>query len=197
MISLFFAMPSFANDHAAPEGGHEAPAEGGHGGGEEKAAAVEAPANPPWMEAENKVQELSAKLSSKKSQIQNLLLEKKSVKEDSPQMKVIVTSLLKEHAELTRFTEDYERNLNLLKYRFPERSAKNKRFYKKIELQSIDDIEEEMGIDGKLSRNMQKMRQHYGVKAPSEKRVPASIGSGVEKIPEGSIENPAPIIIKK
>lgn len=198
LICVFsiLTVPAFANEHEAPAASEEKKEEGGgHGGGK---AEVVTPVSP-WVEAENKVQELSSRIASKRSQIENLIAEKQHVDENSPQVKVIVTSLLKEHKELSGLVEDYEKNLNLLKYRFPERSAKTNRLYQKIEMQSLDEIENEMGIDGKLSRNLQRMRQHYGTQAPSKARVPSSVNQKKEsqKLPEGSIENPAPIIIKK
>lgn len=196
-LSLFVLLISFIQPVLAEE--HEAPvAEEKEAPTAEASTEIVTPVSP-WLVAENKVQELSARIKSKRGQIEDLLVAKQQAKDDSAEVKTIVDTLLKEHKELSQLVEEYEKNLNLLKYRFPERSAKNKREYKKIELQTLDDIENDMGVDGKLSRNLQRMRTHYGTTNPAKKRVPASVNAkkGSQKIPEGSIENPAPIVIKK
>jgi len=200
-MSLFISSIAVAEDHAAPEE---------HGGGEKEAAAEgekkaeEGGANAepkvvlaPWLEVENKIQELFSKVKSKEEMVLHLLEEKDHLPNNSPQLQKTVRDIVLAHKELRRLVEDYQKNLNILKYRFPERNAKTGRNYKRFDVKSIDDMEQALGIDGKLSRNMKKMRGQYGVEAapepaPYTKPSPASVSPK-----DQSIEDAHSIILQK
>ena len=149
---------------AAPEakgGEHgEKPAEGGAEGGEGKSSKT------PWIEIENKIVELSSKVKSKESNITKLLEEKDHLPANSPEIKTLLNSIVKEHAEMRTLAEEYQRNLSILKYRFPERNAKAERKYERIEVKSIEEMEQAVGVDGKLNRNLKRMRAQFPPPAP-------------------------------
>ncbi len=204
LVALLTWHAAFASEHEAS--GHEAAAEehgggheekkeegGEHGGGHGEAKTQVAP----WVEVENKIQELYSKIKSKEATIIQLLEEKDHMPNGSPMLQHTVKEIVREHKELRGLAEDYEKNLNILKYRFPERNAKQERSYGKIEVKSIDDMEQALGIDGKLTRNMKKMRTQFGVEAKPEVVHHTVPKSAVKPPKDQSIEEASTIILQK
>jgi len=200
LLILIFSFSVWANEHGE---GHEAPKaeekkEEGHG--EAKAEGEKALA--PWVEIESKIQEYSARIKSKQESLQKLLEEKNHLPNNSPQLRENLSEMLKEHAELKHLVEEYEKNVNLLYYRYPERHVKSTRKYDHIEVHSIDEMEKAMGVDGKLSRNLKVMKTQYknsqeatAVPTPVEEAPAAKKVPGKAKDP--SIEEADSIILQK
>ena len=117
--------------------------------------------------------------------------------DNSPHLKQTVKDIVREHKELRKLVEDYDKNLRLLKYRFPERNAKHLRSYDRFEVKSIDDMEKALGIDGKLSRNMKKVRSLYNPEEKPAVREPASVAPVKAPKKEPSIEEAHSIILQK
>lgn len=115
----------------------------------------------PWVEVEMKITELRAKIKSKEESILQLLGEKSKLPNNSPQLKATLQKIIKEHQELRGLAADYQKNLSILRFRYPERNVKSGRHYERIEIRSIDQMETAMGIEGKLNRNMQRMRSQF------------------------------------
>lgn len=188
---------ALANEHAEPEAKAEehGNAEGeGHGGGSKEESKA------PWVEIETKITELNAKIKSKQESILKLIEEKNHLPNNSPQLTATVKEIVKEHKELTGLVEEYEKKLTLLKYRFPERNAKARKPYERIEVKSIDEMEQSLGIDGKLNRNLRRMRSQFKSKekivvAPEEKTKEAPPSPPAKSAP--SIEEADSIIIQK
>jgi septal ring factor EnvC (AmiA/AmiB activator) len=148
---------------------------------------------PAWVEIENKIAELSAKIKSKTGNLQGLIKQKQSLDNDAPQMKELLNSIVKEHNELEATILEYEKQKNVLRYRFPERGSQAERRYKKVESTSLQELERVVGIDGKLNRNLDTMKTHYGSKK-------AEVGTGPTPttLPRGtSIEDQDPITLQK
>jgi hypothetical protein len=124
---------------------------------------------PPWFQTEARIGELVAKIKAKEESLEKLIETKKGLKEGSPLTKPTVEQIVKEHKELEELVADYNKNLNLLKYRFPERGMKMERSYKKKEVQSVDNIEQAIGIDTKLARSLNKARSQFGANATAVK----------------------------
>lgn len=127
----------------------------------EPAAAEVKTSLPDWVPVETKIQELHSKIKSKEATVLKLIEDKNQLPNKSPKLKAIVDEIVKEHKELQNLIVDYKKNLNILKYRFPERNAKAERKYDRIEEKSLDEMELAIGIDGKLNRNLKKMRTQF------------------------------------
>jgi hypothetical protein len=154
----------------------------------------------PWVEVENKVTELNSKIKSKQRNILQLIEDKNKMPGSSPELKKLVKELVKEHKELQGLVEEYHQKVGLLKYRFPERNARTERIYKRVEIKSLDEMEQTLGVDGKLNRNLKRMRSQFQEKGGAEmadllpvSREPASVQKGTEP----SIEEADPIIMQK
>jgi hypothetical protein len=122
----------------------------------------------PWMDTEFRVQDLYARIKSKQATISKMLEEKNQLKNDSAELKTLISAIVKEHKDLRQMTEDYRKHLSILQYRFPERNAKADRKYDRIEIKSIEEMELAVGIDGKLNRNLSRMRSQYKMESKAE-----------------------------
>lgn len=184
------------NLQANSDGGHEAKKEEG---GHESAPAAPAATIPAWISLEAKITELSARIKSKEESLAKMLEEKNHLPANSPHVKPLLKQILKEHEELQKLAEDHKKNVNQLNYRFPERNAKANRTYDRIEVKSLEQMEQSLGLDGKLDRNMQKMRTQYGTKKAEDHSAhavkPAPTVKKQKKAP--SIEEEGAIILNK
>ena len=196
-ILLLFLTLSFQSSFAGAE--EEKKAEGGehgegHEGGEGKAKTKE----PEWVALQNQINQLESRIQQKKESIEKLIEEKHHAKEGSAEIKEIVQQMVSEYKEMQKATTEFDSKIVILKYRFPERGLKGERKYEPLELKSLEDMEKELGTDGRLSRNQQKIRSQYGVKLKSE-----SASEKQEKIPalkkneEKSIDEAGSIILEK
>lgn len=213
IVSFFAVFPSqnlWANEHGeakaehgdssgheSKEEGHGEGKEGGHeGGGKEEGKSSLSP----WLEIENKITELNSKIKSKEANILLLIEEKNHLPNNSPELKHIVKEIVKEHKEMRGLAEEYEKQITLLKYRFPERNAKANRSYDRIEVRSVEEMEHAVGIDGKLNRNLKRMRSQFKSEDKSSPvAVEASPSKSASKKPksEPNIEEAGAIVIHK
>ncbi len=105
---------------------------------------------------------LMAKVHSKEDVILGLLEEKSHAKH-AGQLNEIASQLATEHKELRVLVDDYEKERNIIRYRFPEMNSDEERKYRRITVKSIEDIESEIGLDKQLDETKKKMRLHYGL----------------------------------
>ncbi len=153
---------------------------------------------PGWVELENKIQETQSKMRSKQGNINSLIVEKNRLANNTSELKNIIKEIVKEHAELRKLSEEYDKNINLLKYRFPERNAKADRTYDRVEVKSIDEMEQSLGVDGKLNRNLKRMRSHYHLPAPAPPKEHAKpYPARANPHAEPSIEDSGSVILQK
>jgi len=195
-----------AEDHG---GGHEEKPAEGHGeakaeaSGEHKAAAENGSGivAAPWVAIEGKIQEYAARIKSKQEGILELIEEKNHLPSSSPQVREVLRQMTTEHNELKGLVDEYQKNVNLLRYRFPERNTKTKRKYDRIEVRSLDEMEQAIGVDGKLNRNLKKMRSQYGSGQSSGETEPSSSEETKPHSPppekDKSIEDADSILIRK
>jgi hypothetical protein len=135
---------------------------------EENTMPIGGPKKAPWLDTELRVQDLYARIKSKKATIGKMLEEKNQLKNESTELKALISAIVKEHKDLRQMTEEYRKNLSILQYRFPERNAKVDRKYDRIEIKSIEEMELAVGIDGKLNRNLSRMRSQFKIESKAE-----------------------------
>lgn len=170
MVSLFLSLFAQAEEHGG--GG-----EGGHGGGDAKDVKSEKPQLPAWADLGNKIAGISAKIKAKQAVIDKLISDKKALPPNSPQVKDLADQLVKEHKELVKLNEDFEKQKSILRYRYPERGLMIERQYKRENIQTIEQLENQQGVDGKLNRSLLRMRSQYGI----DPQVAAKLKRGEEK----------------
>ncbi|MCE3010297.1 MAG: hypothetical protein LW875_06775 [Proteobacteria bacterium] len=163
---------------------------------EEKPAEAAAPTTTvkPWIEVESRVTELSSKIRTKEDGLKALILSKQSMPDGSAALNSLVDEIIKEHKALNELKDEYNKALNQLRYRFPERAAKDQTF-QKLDSKTLEETEATVGIDGKLNRNMKKARQQFGRTTDHRGQVVELVTTTT--IPEKSVDESGSILIKK
>lgn len=202
VLISFPARISWANDHEAPaKDEHAAPADA-HGGGESKAGDSHGEKKqdgdlPEWVEIQSRLTAIETKIMQKNELIKRLIEEKQHLSPQSPRLKEVVAEMVKEHKELLKLNEDYEKQNTIYKFRFPEKGLNKNRHYEHGEVKPLEQIEQELNIDGRLTRNQQKIKSQYkNIKSKEEKKT-AQEKTKEKDNSEKSIEDAGPILLKK
>lgn len=188
MALLLLACLSLANE------GGEAPASPAAGAAPEKIPLEEKQQQDrtkEWMDVVSSLGNLKTKIKSKEDTIKEIIQHKNHAKSKA-QAEELVSSLIREHKELTKLQEEYNQAAQLLKYRYPDVGLTEKRKYEKLELKSLADYEESQSIEGKIKKTVSKLKTHYGVK--EEKK------SETETVKKNNVDNnnlAQPKIIRK
>ena len=163
LFSIFVLQTSFANESApakeAPKvaADHEAKKEDV----KEDAAKEPAKQSPEWLKMQNDLNSLQAKVKAKQESIRGLVNEKNRV-QDPKQVKQILDTMAAEYKEMRKLTEEYEKQRTILLFRYPDKGKVGSRSYEKIQLKSLEDMDTEFGVEGRLNKGLKKMRQQYG-----------------------------------
>jgi uncharacterized phage infection (PIP) family protein YhgE len=158
-----------------------------------------APNTKPWVELEARVTELQGKIKAKEDELKKLIEAKKFLPDGSKELAEMGKSIQAEHKALSGLIEEYDRARNQLRFRFPERMADESKF-NKMQLQTVPQIEESMGIESKMNRNLEKMRRQYpSGKTPEESsaQVKRNGKSPSTTVPSRPIDQEGSIVIKK
>jgi hypothetical protein len=135
-------------------------------GKEESGEKGEKKSQPEWVDVEMKINSIASKMQMKKENLAKLVEEKHKLPANSPKIKETVDEMVQTHKELESLTQDYNQQVTLYKYRFPERGAKEHRNYERTQVKPLDQMEKELSIDDRLHRNMKTIRSQYGVEKP-------------------------------
>ena len=133
--------------------------EGGEGHGESKGGVKTK--DPEWVSLQNQINQLEGKIQQKKESIEKLIEEKNLLPANSPAAKDIVKDMMSEYKEMVKTQEEFDKKVTILKFRFPERGLKGIRNYNPSEVKSLEDMEKDLGTDGRLNRNQKKVRAQY------------------------------------
>ena len=155
----------------------------------------------PWVEVQNRISSLSAKHKQLDHKLKDLIRVKKSGV-TSDKMVELDTEIAAAYKQWKESAEELSRENKIFRYRFPERAARtDTRTYNVDEVPSLQAVEEMVGVEGKMKRNLQRMRDQYGEAAsgkqkPSSKPEPQAPSIPVE--PEGKtiLESDSPILRK-
>lgn len=146
-----------------------------------------------------RVSGLEAKVHSAEAEIQRLILEKQKTK-DPVQSKELIKQMLTIHKDLEKNLKEYDQQRALLKYRYPEKGQQEKREYERIDLKSIEQMENQMSISSSLKKTMKKVRSQY--EDPADKAKKKQAQTTEEQHAQEPPAAPAPslidpVIIKK
>ena len=115
------------------------------------------------MDVEKQVTSLGAKVKAKSDSVE-LLLKQKSVEKDPEKLMEIVKLVQQEHRELEQVTREYNTQLGVLQYRFPERGFTQGRRYQRLNTKSLEDMEKTLGLDAHLKNSRERVKTVYGIK---------------------------------
>lgn len=188
----FICSISFANDGGHGDehggGGHDAPKADEHGGGGHGDAGKSKVELPEWVEMQSRLMGLETQMSQKREAIRRLIEEKEHLKSNSPEVKPVVDEMVATHKELQKLMGDYEKESTVFKYRFPERGAKEGRTYHPIEIKTLQEMEHELGMEGRLTRNLKKIRSQYKPGKPEP--VPETTSTKKSSNPAEGVQDP-------
>lgn len=178
---------AFASEHG------EAPPADAHGGGGGAAPAASAP---PWSETQSRMLVYKGQRQQLMSEMKKLHEDQQHVKMGTPEMKRMGQEIAKKYKEYREITEEYNKLLTILRYRFPERLAKEAlKIHQTEEVPSLEDLEHQMDLDARLTQTLMKAREQYGnpngITPVDAGRVPSSVApSGPDSTPTDSTTPP-------
>lgn len=133
------------------------------------------------------------KIQSKEDEIKKLILEKQHTK-DKDKQKEVMDKLVEVHKGLTKDYKDFEEERNHARFQHPDKGQDLEKKYRPFRLRSIEEIEGDMGLDGKLNRLKSKIERVYIKDAdPNAPEVCKTCGSEVKASPAPS---PSPGLIR-
>ncbi len=142
-----------------------------------------------WEHHKTNLQKLSGEIEANEKELKELIAKKKHSKQSPELLKEIEGK----HRAAEKTLTEYNKEVEHVKYRHPGREAEQEtRSYSIITPRTVEDLESDIGIDGKLDKLKQKMKKQYG-NYSTENKNEQPIAN--EKIPE-KVE-PQRIIIKK
>lgn len=153
-VVFFVSVSAFAN---------EEPPKKEEGGGKEQKAESNAKKEDGWQEVSAKVQALKAKADTHQKNIQ-ALVEEKTKTHNEARLSEIVKQLVLEHKMYSDATKEYDRERAYLMYRFPEKGLKGDRSYERMEVKSLEEMESQMSLEGRVKGVLTKVRKQYPTK---------------------------------
>ncbi len=134
-----------------------------------------------YVAVQGRLNTLASKIKAKEDVIAHLFAQKEHTKNNA-EIKEIVSTLTLEHRELKALINEYSKERQLIKYRFPELSDASERKYQRIDSKSLDQMEKEMGLNQVLNKAKTRVEKQYGVEKKekdkpqdeTQKQVPAT-----------------------
>lgn len=133
-----------------------------HGGGEAvkpENAEYSGKQTQEWSEVQTKLAALKGKVDSQDSVVKALIVEKSTLTGDNQIQKI--DQLKKEHQKWQVMVEEYNKLNSEYETRFPEKGLKENRVYRRIDPKSIERIENDMTLEGRLARLQKKVFKQY------------------------------------
>ncbi|MBX3016887.1 MAG: hypothetical protein KF767_03280 [Bdellovibrionaceae bacterium] len=199
VMAILVPMSTFASEAPPADAHGAAPAAG-------TATATEAP---PWAEVQSRMLVYKGQRQQLMSEMTKLREEQQHLKMGTAAMKAKGQEIVKKYKEYREHTEEYNKLLVQLRYRYPERLAKEAlKVHKTEEVPSLEELEQQMDLDARLTQSLSRARQQYGVSAPSgaaspvEGRQPSSATENAGQEPASGDEPPTlreslPIKVRK
>lgn len=161
-VSLLIGAPAFAS-------GGDAPAAAG---------ATEA-GPPPWNEVQSRMLVYKGQRQQLMGDMKKLREEQQHLKMGTPAMKAKGEEIVKKYKEYRELTEEYNKLLVILRYRYPERLAKEAlKVHKPEEVPSLEELEQQLDLDARLNQTMSRAREQYGTPGASTEAKSASKPAG-------------------
>jgi DNA-binding MarR family transcriptional regulator len=105
----------------------------------------------PWQNHVNKATALSRQIDANETEIRKLIEEKQHTK-DPEALRGILHELTEKHKELAEQVKKYETERLHMRFKHPDRDLKEVRQYTRHKLKSLQELEDEAGLDGRLDR---------------------------------------------
>jgi hypothetical protein len=90
------------------------------------------------------------------------IIRAKNAEKDQEKLQPLLADLQKEYKELEKLYKDLDDEKRHIRFEHPDKGVEVERKYRAYKIRSIEDMENELGTDGKLSRLKQKVFLKYG-----------------------------------
>ncbi len=142
-----------------------------------------------WDHHKSNLQKFSSEIEVKEKELKELIARKKHGDHSAELLKQID----EKHRESEKSLEEYNKEVEHVKYRHPGREAEEEtRSYSISTPRTGEDLDSDIGVDGKLDKVKQKMKRQYGnYSTKNEAEQPVLIDKNPKK------NEPQRIIIKK
>lgn len=167
VLVLFLAPYAFANE------GAEKPAQ-------QEAVAEIKTNEDSFFTVQARVQALEAKIHSAETEISKLIAEKNKTT-DSEKVTEIIRQMITLHRELENNVKEYDQQRTLLKYRYPDKGVSAKREYERINVRSIEEMENHLNVNAALNKTLKKVRSQFPLKV-EERDLAEHQNTSTEKI---------------
>lgn len=157
LLSMEAAFAQEGEGSPAPTEGAK-PAEAGKAAGpikDEKATAQQE-----VLDLQARLMGLKTKISAKKEILKRLVSEKQGLKDDKKSLEIF-NEMKSEYKEMQTAIKDYDEQIALLNYRYPEKGLIKERKYQRIEIKSLDEMEKEFSLQGKIKKTLARVRQQF------------------------------------
>ncbi len=122
----------------------------------------------PWAQHASRLPTLAKKIEDNEKEIKSLI-EQKNHTENPSALHDIVRSLAEKHKTLAETSAEYETERLHVRFKHPDRAAVVDRQYVHYKLKTIDELANEVGLDGRLDRLKAKVIATFPTPAPVEK----------------------------
>jgi hypothetical protein len=132
-----------------------------------------------WARHEVNLKGYASRIRNMQEDIQALIIKKSQNKNPVVRDEILKEIILK-NQELQKTYQDYKAEKEHIRFEHPEQGDKTERKYRHLKLKSLEELENEVGIDGQLSRLKRKVEDTY----PSADASPSpELKSGDSKTP--------------
>jgi hypothetical protein len=178
--TIYTGISSPARAEEAEGGAKEVKAEEGK---ETKTEGSKATSQQEVSDLQNRLTGLKTKIQSKRDNLKKMVEEKQNIKNDKLAV-AKVNEMKVEYKELQGYVKEYDEQLAMLNYRYPEKGLNKERQYERIEIKSLDEMESEFSLEGKIKKTMARVRQQFPNKENPSKNKNDSNPETASKLPE-------------
>lgn len=113
-----------------------------------------------WDQHEVNLAGFGAKLKAAQDEIK-ALIESKNLVRDPKEREKLLQDIVKKHDAMLKIYRDIKQEEAHIRFQHPEKGDKEKRRYKRVKEKTLEELEDELGLDGQLSRIKRKVEDQY------------------------------------
>lgn len=140
-----------------------------------------------WPKVQAEVASLKAKIHQSEEAIKKFNEDRLKAKDEKVRAE-IHQSMKDEHQNLKQLVKEYEERRNYFLYRFPEKGRTAAREYQRIEVKSLEEMENQHSLEARVTKAVKTMRGKFKVEGSQQRE---------EKKDQNKTDLSAPIIISK
>ena len=144
-----------------------------------------------WVAHEISLRSQIEKIREKEKKIGELIHVKNETKEDV-KLKPLLAEIKKEYGELEKLYKDLDEEKRHVRFEHPDQGIEVERKYRAYKIRSIEDMENEIGTEGRLNRLKSRVLRKYGTEVKPEPPPPEEEIKKEEEKPQKPEAKPRP-----